>query len=800
MNETHEREASADAPDSETAEGERIPMYGKKFHKKALDLLARCQKDSRNNPARMARDRADLLNLKMDRGGEDNQWLVWDSSAGTYITRPTTGEAGLPPWFFRATSNFLATKIDGIASILNQSQPAKNWYATQDDDHSRTAAEVAEIADPVLLEEIDYPHGLRPRLNKLVALTNLAAVVLTYDTDPKWGEEEIPILQCTNPECAQYVDAMDAPNPEDLCPHCEGPLDWARDPQTNQQLGKPYPKGKMSAEELTSFEISLPRSASRAHEDHVPWLTTHQRWSTEDALSRWPALKTYIVDNRAAQSSGKANEQAYADQLRNLSSPVMATTSNVGGNGTSNGPVIWRMWHDPINDDEFYFPDGVFLTALEGEECVLEFTGLPFRDDQDRPFKNILLRQFDAAPGTAHGKPPADDLCPLQKQLNLAQSLAFLILMHHGSPRTFLPTSVTLHDKLSGMPGSVHAFTALRPGDKPFVEPGMGFPEGLKWFLEFIIKTFDTVSKLNAVLTGDRPAGDPTLGEVEILQERGFAAFHAPLSQLVGFERRLSLKLLWIARQCAWAERFSRILGENGQWKQQAFTGADLQGHVMLDIDLASAWPRSPMLTNMRVAKAVELGILNPQDPEVAEEYLRMNDLLDFKQSQDLDRDQVARQLDAWKQAVDPMQIAPPQLWWRLDYHFYRKTQFMKTEEFEALQAERPEVAAAMTQHVEQLQLMLAPPAVEEPAEPGKGDQGALGAAVKSGALVPAKGPGDKGALAAATKSGALRPAGTGQAVQRENSAKSGGAMGRALKAGALKPAANNGARPSAPA
>jgi hypothetical protein len=201
------------------------------------------------------------------------------------------------------------------------------------------------------------------------------------------------------------------------------------------------------------------------------------------------------------------------------------------------------------------------------------------------------------------------------------------------------------------MPGKDIGFRSLVPGDKPIVEPGVGFPEGLKWFLEFIIQQFDTISKLNAVLMGERPQGDPTLGEVEILQERGFAAFQEPLEQLVAFERRLSLKLLWITRECGWSTRYAELLGDNGQWKLQAFTGADLEGHVTVDIDLATAWPKSPMLTNMRLAKAFELGILNPADPEVQEEYLKMNDLLQFKKSTDADRDQVARQLDVWKQA-----------------------------------------------------------------------------------------------------------------------------------------------------
>lgn len=777
-------------------------MYGDDA--KGIALLKRCQQDARNNPARQARDRADLLNLKINRGGKDNHWLVWDSTSSSYVTRPESGEAGLPPWFFRATSNFFANKIDGISSILNQSQPAKNWYATRDDDKSRAAADVAELADPVLLDEIDYPHGLRPRLNKLVSLTNLAAVVLTYDTDPKWGMEGLQVLQCQSPACQQFVEPKDAPNEEDMCPDCGGPLDLAFFPPGHPQVGMPieaeYPKGKLSAELLSSFEVSLPRSAAHAHEDYVPWLASHQRWATEDALSRWPKLKKKF-DSKSASGGAKGVDQAYADQMRNMSSPVAGTTS-VAGTAQGTGPVIWRLWHDPIDDDEFYFPQGVFLTALEGDEDPLEFDKLPFTDDDDRPFKNVMVRQFAPSPGSAFGKPPGDDMAPLQEQLNLAQALAFLILMHHSSPRTFIPTTVTMLTQMSGVPGKDVPYRSMVPGDKPHTEPGVGFPEGLKWFLEFLITTFDTISKLNAVLMGTKPQGDHTLGEVEILQERGFAAFQEPLEQLVSFERRLSMKLLWMTRQCGWSERYSRLVGENGQWKLQAFTGADLEGHVTLDIDLATAWPKSSMLTNLRVAKAFELGILNPMDPEVAEEYLRLNDLLDFKESTDADRDQVARQLDTWKQATDPAQIEQPELWWRLDYHLYRKTQFLKTEEFEQARVERPEVAQAMVAHVLQLQMLSAPPAADpnaDPnAEPAKGAGGALEGAVKSGALRPKGGPGAGGALHAAVGSGAIRPGGTGAAVQAHQQQKKGPHIQDLIKAGAIRPAA--GKPPARPA
>lgn len=768
----------------------REPMYEDTV--KLLALLERCRRDARNNIARQARDRADLLGLKMVRGGEDNQWLVWDGSANTYVTRPTDGDAGLPEWFFRATSNFLGNKVDGIAAILNQSQPSKNWYATRDDDQSDIAADVCELADPVLLEEIDYPHSLRPRLNKLVTVTNLGALVLTVDTDSKWGTDSLPLLLCQNPDCRQIVNPMDAPNDGDPCPDCGGPLDFSPDPSDPSgmtPLAMDYPKGRFDAELLSSFETSLPKSASTALEDKNPWVATHQRWSVEDAISRWPQLRDVLAGNARGGATGKATEQAYADQMRNIAAPVQpGNTQNVAGTAPATGPIIWRLWHDPIDDEDFSFPEGLFLTALEGDDLVLEAGPLPFKDDDGRPFKNLVIRQFVTTPGSPWGHPPADDLVPLQKQLNLAQSLAFLILMHHASPRTFIPSTVTLYDQLTGVPGKNIGYRSMVPGDKPFTEAGQGFPEGLKWFLEFIIQTFDTVSKLNAVLMGERPQGDPTLGEVEILQERGFAAFQEPLEQLVSFEKRLSLKLLWMARQSAWAPRFRRLLNDdNGDWELKQFTGADLEGHVTCDIELASAWPKSPMLTNLRLAKAIELQIVNPMDPEVQDEYLRQNDLQAFKQSQTVDNEQIARQLEQWEQATDPAAITPPELWWRLDLHLFRKTQFLKSERFDTFRQQNAPVAQAMIQHVLMIQTMLQPAPM--PAEPGTGDKGTLAAARSSGALTPAGSPGSKGALQNAKKTGALQPAGTRQAKTAHDRRQAGPSVKDLLTIGAMTPA-----------
>jgi hypothetical protein len=74
------------------------------------------------------------------------------------------------------------------------------------------------------------------------------------------------------------------------------------------------------------------------------------------------------------------------------------------------------------------------------------------------------------------------------------------------------------------MPGSARSPSRHQP------------PQGFQ-YLELIDKKFEEISKLNVVLMGN-PAGRPDAGRVQILQERGMAAFKTPLDSLVDAARR----------------------------------------------------------------------------------------------------------------------------------------------------------------------------------------------------------------------------------------------------------------------
>lgn len=744
--------------------------------------MERCVTDAKNNAPRQDRDRQDWQNALFYRGGA-NHWSVYDKATNSYVARGDDPEqGGLPDWVPRPSTNIFGVKIDQIAALLDQSEPAKQFGPSTDDDEDRATAEVCADADPVLLEEIGYDRH-RPQMNKLVCLSSGAAYIVYYDTDPKHGMEQIDLLRC--PTCATEMLPMELEDNGNVCPGMDEAHPCGADGTLFEPVigmdgipqGVPFAKGKMCARPVPSFEYSLPSTARVADSKENPWVLTHSGMPKEEVIARWPKAKDAIAKSG---NGGRGNgiSRAFARNMRSLSSPSRANAPAgiIGGGGGAKGdePVVYILQHDPIDDGEYFFPDGLLCVMVEDE--VMEVGPLPVIDDEDRAIKSILIRSFAHAPGTAFGKPPADDLVPLQISYNLVDSLIQLILMHDAAPRTFIPLSVTLENQPSGRPGENIYYRSVLPGEKPTTDSGISPPEGLYKYLDIIKANFEEVSKLNSVLAGSRPEGDPTLGEVQRLEENGMRSFKEPLDQLVTFERDLSRLCMFIAKRSAWSDRFRRIRGDNGQWEVKQFNASNLNGRIDIQIDKASAYPKSPLMRMLRIQKAIELQVLPPpaSDPELQTKMLTEMDLTALKPSLDADRKQIARELDKWRAAKSPAEITPPDpSRQELALHLHFKKQFLKTEDFEDLLEANAPVAQAMLAHVTQIQQLQAqaaaaavaaqnpqpPPPPDDRTATEKGDHSTVEGLIDSGVLRPAGGEPQGDPLQDAIASGALQPA-----------------------------------------
>jgi hypothetical protein len=692
-----------DAP-VETPAAPEQPKRKINYREHGLKLANRCIERARTNSVRKARDRRDWQNCLMYHPGE-SQWMIWDGQGDRFVPRGTDPElGGIPAWVPRCSSNVFGNKIDGIAAILNQSEPAKETGPGSDDDADRAAAEVAKEAIPVLFKEIGYERD-RAQIHKLITLTSIVGYLVYCDNDVAHGTapQEVVLQQCQ--DCQQLYLPHDVIASGEECPDCGGETQDAIDPRTGMPVVETVdlPKGKMCGEIINNGELSLPDGARVADANRLPYILAHTRMATESIFRAWPNAKEILGDLKGGDRSRGDDFATYADALNGL----------VGGAVNSNdaakrGPVVYRLWHDPIEDDDYYLPHGLYIVLVDDQ--VLHAGPLPFKDEDGRYIKNIQLRQFVAGTGSAYGKPPADELVPLQIQRNIVESLGDLILMHEAAPTRYVPLSVTFESEPSGVPGETNYYRSV-DGQKPTHVDGKGPPPALAQRIEAIDRKFDELSKLNAVLQGERPeGGDITLGEVEMLREQGQGAFREPIDSLIQFEEDLARLVLRIGRETIWTHRFIKIHGENGRWDVKQFLGADLDGRVDIYIDRASAWPKSPLLQMKRTEMAIEKGILPPpaDDPELQGKLLQQLDLAGLVPSMDADRRQIARELDVWKTATSPEQIAEPDpLVQNLKRHFALKQAFLKTEEAEAIRndPEKAGVYDAMRAHLQLLQM-----------------------------------------------------------------------------------------------
>lgn len=733
-------------------------------------LMTKCITDAKNNAARLLRDRQDMENLRFDRGGAENQWCVWDEGTSRFTPRGTDpDQGGLPAWFPRPVSNVFHKTMQDLTSILDQSEPAQVFAPKTDDDQDQAAADVAEDAVPVLREECGYDsEGHRHELNQLAVLTNGAAYVPYYDTDERYGMDEIPLFRCK--VCGEETLPLEVEDNDGKCPNPEcgnsdpEAFEAVQDPENLGALKTvPAPIGRLCAEVLTSFEYSLPSSARRAHAKSVPWFLSHRRMAPEDIVRMWGEKARSIAHDKGTWADGPLTK-SYADEMRRMSSPAIGNQALGGSNPATDGPVVYRLQHDPIVTDTIYLPEGFYGVMIGGQ--LIDFGPLPFEDTDGTPFKNVLFRQFESSPATSYGHPPADDQVPLAKSRNLSQALIELILMNDAAPTHYLPDSVTFIDEPTSVPGEWVRYRSL-DGSKPTESRGFNPPEGLFAYLDQQDTMADKLSGLNAILRGERPKGDPTLGEAQMLMERGMATFRAPLDMLIQFERDLSFMLLAIGRATLWSPRLRRLRGEEGQWEIKQFAAADLKGQIDIVVDRASAWPKSPLMQQLRLKEALQMGVLPPpfQDPELSAKLLVEMNLSHLKKSLDKDRKQIARRLERWKAATSPMEIQqdpPDPLVENLPLQFYLLQQFLKGEVAERIKGDNPPVYEAMRMHLQQLQTMMMPPAPVDPnaaKDAAPGSKGELQRAIDDGTLVPGDGGAGKGgALEAALADGTLVP------------------------------------------
>jgi hypothetical protein len=130
-----------------------------------------------------------------------------------------------------------------------------------------------------------------------------------------------------------------------------------------------------------------------------------------------------------------------------------------------------------------------------------------------------------------------------------------------------------------------------------------------------------------------------------------------------------------------WSDnRMRMVAGRNKKWQVKQFMGADLQGAINIKVNYEGLQPKSLATERATIGQLVQLGVLNPQDPETNYQILQKFGEAELKGAVDLDTKYAQREADEFLTEGKPPVLRP-----MVDnsvIHLMYHTDFAKEDEF----------------------------------------------------------------------------------------------------------------------
>jgi hypothetical protein len=139
---------------------------------------------------------------------------------------------------------------------------------------------------------------------------------------------------------------------------------------------------------------------------------------------------------------------------------------------------------------------------------------------------------------------------------------------------------------------------------------------------------------------------------------------------------------LEIFRENATEERVTMIAGRNKKWQANKFTSESLRGAVRMIVDDRSLIRKSHATQRATIAQLIQLGVINPQDPEQQYKVLQAFGETGLKGSTSADADEAQKEWEQFLAGEMPRLIPLVQ---NSQAHILYHAEAAKTDEFRAL-------------------------------------------------------------------------------------------------------------------
>lgn len=624
-----------------------------------------------------------------------NQYVVLDKSTGRYRNR------NLPSWYPRAQTNKFAEKANDIISEIIQAKPVIRYVPATEDPADAATAEVGERVREVIYAEAEV-DSKEMELAAWMVLTGNAFLVPYYDTDDKYGTRDVEGLVCTGCGKGYKASEVEATDTGATCPECSEPLV----PSDDEAHGETFPIGCLNADVCSPFEIRGDHRVSR-NEDWT-WFVRLRRYDCTFANERWD--RDEKKGNGFASDSGDNLSQYYLDSLAQISDTFSSSGGfSSGGNSSEKNPKVTA--HELYELPSKEFPEGLYAVRIgHGANNVVEAKPLPTKYGagvrKGQGFLPLVQFGFDTVPGCYWKKTRMNDLIPLQMFRNNIEANLRLSAQRMGNSMWLDPKGSGV-GIISGEPGQRLQYNPVSLGGTSFAKPERipADTSNLQPFIILINKIDDSMERVAGTFFlsgGDAPPGVQAASALAYLGERAQKSMSPLLREWAKGWMKFEEMELELAREHWDDDRLRVVAGLNKKWEVQKFGKADLQGAVNLKIDYAALAAKSNVTDRAEIAQLIQLGVLNPQDPETQQRILEKYGKTSLKGSIDLDTRQAVKEADRFlTEGAAPRFVPMVQ---NSVVHLMQHNDFAKTDEFDELGKEQQDIWYAHIQaHVADL-------------------------------------------------------------------------------------------------
>ncbi len=520
------------------------------------------------------------------------------------------------------------------AALYVQTSPEFIIQPASEDHEAQAIAEAGRIALDVIKENVNF-DALRVMEAINLRLFGNSFRYSYFSLDPRYGSVEMPVFQDVAieipgspgmsicPTCGMQTEIG-----MQMCPVCKGPMQQIPEqPGTTvtypaQQGMTNFPRGQEVCEVVWPLEVYV-RSSSKDLW-HAPFLI---RKRNVDRIALQSVYKKSNLGGpadpggaafAAAQDISLVYQESAAD-LPSDPTQYAAWYERVTGPSKVTYQQTWIRPAMYAHDPELVkkFPDGVYI-ATSGDD-LLEARN----DSMDDHWIHL---PYIPVPGRfwADGD---DDMIPKQLQLNEAERLIMRSVAYNSMP-------LMLYDKQRIDPKVLvndggQAVPVKMAGGRPIKEAAAWFEghpltQEVYMWRQFQLQDMDYHSGVFGAAIGEHQPGVNTFGGQETFAQRTQGTL-APMQLLYKeANEQWALQMLRIAAKNWLDDRVAAVNGMNGQWEFKKLRGE------MLKMDKLKVICRVIPLDfqqQQAFAQAVAAGVLNPQDPRVAQKALELYQL-----------------------------------------------------------------------------------------------------------------------------------------------------------------------------